>query len=261
VIWWVVLLRAVIGAGFVVTTSLVAELLGPFWGGLLVSLPVSAGPAFVMLALDQDDAFIAQAGVGGLVANAITQVFIAVIVLTAPRWRAPFVFAAAMLAWFAVAITLRQFVWSPFSAVCLNILAFAVFLPLTRAALNSGTGRAGQVGRRWYELPMRGLMVGVLVASVVTASSWLGPTLSGMAAVFPIMLTGLALVTLPRLGGEATAALFAGIMRAMPGFGLCMLIVALAAEPLGRWLGMGVALLGQLAFSALFLMVHKARAR
>lgn len=260
-IWWIVLLRAVVGAGFVVTTSIVAELLGPFWGGLLVSLPVSAGPAFVMLGLDQDDAFIAQAGVGGLVANAITQVFIAVIVQTAPRWRAPFVFAAAVLAWFSIALIVRQFVWSPFSAVCLNILAFIIFLPLTRKALRTGTGAARPVGRRWYELPMRGVMVGVLVASVVTASSWLGATLSGMAAVFPIMLTGLALVTLPRLGGEATAALFAGIMRAMPGFGLAMLLVALTAEPLGRWAGMGTALLGQLAFSALFLLAHRTRAK
>ena len=256
-IWWVVLLRAIVGAGFVVTTSIVAELLGPFWGGLLVSLPVSAGPAFVMLALDQDDAFIAQAGIGGLVANAITQVFIAVIVLTAPSWRAPFVFAAAMLAWFAIAFVVRQFDWSPFGAVCLNILVFAVLLPLTRKPLKTSVGTPRPGGRRWYELPMRGLMVGVLVASVVTASSWLGPTLSGMAAVFPIMLTGLALVTLPRLGGAATAALFAGIMRAMPGFSLAMLLIAITAEPLGRWAGMGAALIGQLSFSALFLIAHR----
>lgn len=275
-IWWIVLLRAAIGAGFVVTVASVAELLGPFWGGLLVSLPVSAGPAFVMLAMEQDDAFIAEGAVGGLVANAVTQVFILVIILLGPRCRWPFVLAAALGTWLLVAGLARQAHWSLMPAIALNIVTFAVFLPLVRSTLRaralhppgkpaaSGVGAAqpgGQPGgrRRWFELALRGLMVGVLVATVVTASSWMGPTMTGMAAVFPIMLTGLALVTLPRLGGTATSALFASTMRAMPGFALALIILALTARPLGAWGGLAAALAGQLGFTALLLTIHRRR--
>lgn len=155
-IWWVVLLRATIGAGFVVTASTVAELLGPFWGGLLVSLPVSAGPAFVMLALEQDDAFIAQAAIGGLVANAVTQVFILSIILLAPRWRWGWVLGAAIMSWLLTATLARQIEWSLASGIALNAVVFAVFLPMTRAALRSGVGSARPMGRRWYDTsPLR----------------------------------------------------------------------------------------------------------
>jgi hypothetical protein len=260
VLWWVVLLRAVAGAGVVVTVSTVAELLGPFWGGLLVSLPISAGPAFVMLALEQDDAFIATGALGGLVANAATQVFILVIILLAPRWRWPWVLLVALLCWAAVAGVLRQVEWSLAWAVGLNIAVFLGFLPLTRPALRFGLANARPAGRRWFELPLRGLMVGVLVAGVVTASTWMGPTLTGMAAVFPIMLTGLALMALPRLGGPAAAALFAGTMRAMPGFAIALTVLAVTALPLGAWWGMATALVAQLGFSAVLLLLHHRRA-
>lgn len=260
-IWWVVALRAAIGAGFVMTVSAVAELLGPFWGGLLVSLPVSAGPAFVMLALEQDDAFIAEGAIGGLVANAVTQAFIMVIVVLAPRWRWPFVLPAAILTWLLGAAVTRQFEWSLTAAFLFNVVVFAVFLPLTRKVLRVGTSGARPGGRRWFELPLRGLMVGALVATVVTSSSWIGPTLSGMAAVFPIMLTGLALMALPRLGGLATAALFAGAMRAMQGFAIGLTILAMTAIPFGAWWGMAAALAGQLGFSALLLLSMQRRRR
>lgn len=113
----------------------------------------------------------------------------------------------------------------------------------------------------WYELPLRGLMVGALVATVVTASTWMGPTLTGMAAVFPIMLTGLALVALPRLGGMATAALYAGTMRAMPGFAIGLTVLAVTTPPLGRWPALATALGAQLVFSACLLLAHRHRLR
>lgn len=258
-IWWIVLLRAVIGAGFVVTVSTVAELLGPFWGGLLVSLPISAGPAFVMLAMEHDEAFIAAGAIGGLVANAATQVFIVAVILLAPRWRWPFVLLASIVCWFLAAGLLRQWEWSWASAVLLNMVAIGVFVPLTRHALQTGLPTGRPAGRRWYELPLRGLMVGVLVASVVTASTWMGPTLTGMAAVFPIMLSGLALMALPRMGGAATSALFAGTMRAMAGFAIALAVLGATANLLGVWWGMATALLAQLAFSAVLLAMHRRR--
>jgi hypothetical protein len=57
--WLALLTRAAISACVVVAATVAAEAAGPFWGGLIVSLPIGAGPAYAMLALQHDAAFIA----------------------------------------------------------------------------------------------------------------------------------------------------------------------------------------------------------
>ena len=248
------LARAAASATFVVTVTALAEAAGPFWGGLIVSLPISAGPAYVMLGLDHTDAFIAESTIGSLAANAVTTVFILIIVKLAPRTPWPVTLGAALLAWLLAASLVRQVAWTLWSASALNVVAFAVCLWLVRRVPPSppASGRAGP--RRWYELPLRAVLVGGLVATVVTASDWMGPTVTGMAAVFPIMLTGLGILALPRLGGLAGAVLFAATLRAMPGFAIALLVLGLTAEPLGRWWGMASAIGAQLAFAACLLL-------
>jgi hypothetical protein len=54
------LLRMAIAAAFVVSASIVTERSGPVIGALVATLPISAGPSYVFLALDHDAAFIAQ---------------------------------------------------------------------------------------------------------------------------------------------------------------------------------------------------------
>ncbi|MGE0224994.1 MAG: hypothetical protein AB7F35_21810 [Acetobacteraceae bacterium] len=260
-LWAYVLARAVASAAFVVTVTALAERVGPFWGGLIVALPISAGPAYVLLALQHSDAFIAASTVGSLAANAVTVLFILVIVKLAPRAPWPVTLGAAIATWLLFALGVRQVAWTLVSATALNVVAFAACLWLVRRErLFAGT--AIRPGRRaWYELPLRAVMVGVLVAAVVTASDWMGPTVTGMAAVFPIMLSGLALVALPRLGGAAAAALFASTMRAMPGFALALFVLNLTVEPLGAWWGMATAIAAQLCFAATLLLRRQAGPR
>src|ERR1700759_332756 len=81
------LLRAAVSASVVVTATVVAEASGPFWGGLIVSLPIGAGPAYAMLAMQHDAAFIAVSALGSFAINAATFVFLAAIAMLAPRVR------------------------------------------------------------------------------------------------------------------------------------------------------------------------------
>lgn len=53
-------LRMAIAASFVVSASMIAERTGPVIGALVATLPISAGPTYVFLALDHDAAFIAE---------------------------------------------------------------------------------------------------------------------------------------------------------------------------------------------------------
>src|SRR6202011_883803 len=65
-------LRMAITAAFVVTSSIITERSGPVIGALVATLPVSAGPSYVFLALDHDAAFIAQGALSSLPVNAAT---------------------------------------------------------------------------------------------------------------------------------------------------------------------------------------------
>lgn len=248
--WLILLIRAAVTATVVVSASVLAETVGPFWGGLIVSMPVAAGPAYVMLAMQQEPSFITAATLGSLAANAVTVVFMMAIVILAPRLRWPVALGCALLTWFISAAVVRLFAWDLVSVLLLNIAVFAVCLRLTRHATGQLAVRGKGIRRRWYDLPLRAAMVGALVTTVVSTSRLLGPTLTGMGAVFPVALTGLALLVMPRLGGAAAAGLFATAMRAMPGFAIAAVLLHLAAEPCGPWWGMLIAISGQLVFSA-----------
>ena len=61
-----------VAAAFVVAASMITERSGPAIGALVATLPVSAGPSYVFLALDHDDAFIAQSALASLPINGAT---------------------------------------------------------------------------------------------------------------------------------------------------------------------------------------------
>src|SRR5512143_1863983 len=66
------LLRMTVAAAFVVTASIITERSGPVIGALVATLPISAGPSYVFLALDHDAAFIAQGALASFPINAAT---------------------------------------------------------------------------------------------------------------------------------------------------------------------------------------------
>ena len=43
------------------------------------------------------------------------------------------------------------------------------------------------ITRRWYDIPLRASLVATLVATVVTLSGWVGPDVSGIIALFPVV--------------------------------------------------------------------------
>src|SRR5215212_5930482 len=65
-------LRMAITAAFVVSASVITERSGPVIGALVATLPISAGPSYVFLALDHDAAFIAEGALASLPINAAT---------------------------------------------------------------------------------------------------------------------------------------------------------------------------------------------
>src|SRR4051812_27876454 len=78
-------LRMGIAAAFVVTASVITERSGPVIGALVATLPISAGPSYVFLALDHDAAFIARGALASLPINAATILLALTYVLLAQR--------------------------------------------------------------------------------------------------------------------------------------------------------------------------------
>src|SRR5215217_660089 len=103
--------RMAITAAFVVSASVITERSGPVIGALVATLPVSAGPSYVFLALDHDAAFIAQGALASLPVNAATIFMALTYVVLAQRRSLLVSCGSAVAVWIAFASIIRQFDW------------------------------------------------------------------------------------------------------------------------------------------------------
>jgi hypothetical protein len=233
------LTKMIVVAAFVVTASVVAERAGALIGALVSTLPLSAGPAYVFLALDHDTAFIADGAVASLAVNAATGVFALIYAALAQRFALFVSLPVALGLWFVFAGVIVAIHWTLPAALVLNALVFAAAIPLARRFLHA---RMPLVVRRWFDVPLRAVMVACLVATVVALSARVGSVVSGILAVFPIVLSSLMLILQARIGGVATACVIANGMWGLVGFSGALLTLHLAVVPLGAPVALMLAL-------------------
>jgi len=233
-------LRMAVTAAFVVTASLITERSGPVIGALVATLPISAGPAYVFLALDHDAAFIAEGALASLPINAVTIFLGLAYVVLAQRRSALVSFLGAVAVWIALAALSRTVHWSLIDGLLANAITFAICLPLLRRFRNV---RMPLITRRWYDIPLRASLVATLVATVVTLSGWVGPYVSGTMALFPVVFTSMMLILHPRIGGPATAAVIANAGWGLMGLGIAIAVLHIAALRFGSAIALSLALM------------------
>jgi hypothetical protein len=233
-------LRMAVSAAFVVTAAAITERSGPVIGALIATLPISAGPTYVFLALDHDAAFIAQGALASFAVNAVTMVFCLTYVVLAQRYNTAISVGGAVAVWIALAALERLAPWSLVSAFIANAVALAICIPAFKGFQH--VKKMPLVTRRWYDIPLRATMVTILVAIVVSLSRWVGPLVSGTIALFPVVLSSVTLILHPRIGGPATAAMIANGGWGMMGFGLGIAVLHAAAVPLGSAAALSLAL-------------------
>ena len=231
--------RMAIAAAFVVSASIITERSGPVIGALVATLPISAGPAYVFLALDHDAAFIAQGALASLPINAAT-IFLGLTYATlAQRHGVLVACGVAVAVWLTLATFIRHFEWTLAAGLVVNVIAFAICVPLLQRYRHV---KMPLITRRWYDIPLRAALVATLVAVVVTTSGWVGPKISGIMALFPIVFTSLMLILQPRIGGPATAAVIANGLWGLIGFGIANVVLHLVARSGHVPLALGLAL-------------------
>jgi hypothetical protein len=243
-------------AAVVVAASLIAERLGALIGALVATLPIASGPAYILLALDHDARFIADSTVTSLAVHTPTGLFCTAYVFAAQRWPFAVSTGLAVATWVGGVLAVRMVDWSLAGVLALNAATYGLCVPLVQRFAQA---RVPVIKRQWFDVPLRAAMVAILVGAVVTAGARVGPKLTGILAVFPIVLMSLMLVLHPRIGGQATAAVIANTMWGLIGFGLCILALHLAVVPLGApaalIVTLGVSLAGNTTI--FFLLRHR----
>ncbi len=233
-------LRMVVAAAFVVSASIITERSGPVIGALIATLPISAGPSYVFLALDHDAAFISDGSLASLPVNAATIFLGLTYVVLAQRRSVAVSLSAAVSVWFALVALMQTVQWSLWGGLAANAVAFAICLPLLRRYRDV---KMPLVTRRWYDIPLRAALVATLVATVVGLSGWVGPRVSGVIALFPAVFTSMMLILHPRIGGRPTAAVIANSGWGLLGFGIGIAVLHVAARPLGSAAALALALM------------------
>ena len=226
-------LKMALTAFIVVIVSVTVERSGPFIGALIAALPTAAGAAYIILAFEHPPDFIAASAVGSAAAAATVSIFALVYTVLAQRHGLILSLGIAMAVWFVGAAALRLYDWTPLTAFLLNVLVFGATIPLSWRYRTSGP--VPKFLRTAYDIPLRAITAAIVVAIVTTASNSIGSFVSGVFAVFPIVMASSVVILHPRVGGKATASMFAHSQIALIGLWLGFLALHYLVAPVGVW--------------------------
>jgi uncharacterized membrane protein (GlpM family) len=251
-------LKMALTAFIVTIISVVVERSGPFIGALIAALPTAASAAYIILAFEHPPEFIAASAVGSAAATAAVSVFAYTYTVLAQRHGLMLSLSVAIVVWFVGAAALRTVTWTPLTATLLNIVVFGITVPLSWRYRTSGP--PAKFMRTAYDIPMRALTAAVVVAVVTTASYSIGSFASGVFAVFPIVMACSVVILHPRVGGAASASMFAHAQIALNGLWLGFIVVHYMVPPFGVWGAFGIGLIVSIAWSG-GLWIVRARKR
>jgi len=240
------LLKLLLVPSLIALVTLAGRRWGPLVAGWLSAFPIVAGPILLAIALEQGAAFAAVAAANTLMAVLAILVFSIAYARSARRGM-PRAMLAALLA-YGLAVVLLQAVtlplWAGFIAVLAGLLvAPTLFGPAPQAS--PATGKPAN------DLPWRMLAGAVLALSVTYAASALGPRLSGLFAMFPVMSTVLVGFSHRANGPGFAVALLRGMIKGYVAFAVFCVSLSplLQQQSIGTafLLATGAALLVQLA--------------
>lgn len=225
----ILLLKLLLVPGLIVLVTLAGRRWGPAVAGWLSAFPIVAGPILWFIAIEQGAAFAARAAVGTLSAVLAMLAFGISYAWAATRfaWPASLLFAYA--GYTAAVVVLGLWEATPFAAGIAVLtglwLAPRLYPPLPKsapAAIKSGNDMLLRMGS------------GALLVLLVTHfAASLGPGLSGVFAMFPVMGTVLALFTHRSAGAAAAIQLLRGMVFGFYAFSTFCAVLVWALPAMG----------------------------
>jgi hypothetical protein len=223
-------LKLVLAPALVVLSTLAGRRWGPGVTGVLVALPVVAGPILLITELAHGRRFAAHAAAASLL-GLITLALFALVFARLSAVLGPF--AVLALGWSLCLIAdfaLSRVAVAPPLGLLLTLAGTALATTLMPADPPIEQP-AGPQPWPWWDLPARATATVVLVLVVTGAASRLGPSLTGVLAPFPIATSVVATFSLAQRGPAATVTLLRGVLRGLIGFAaFCFLVAVLVAS-------------------------------
>lgn len=252
-------------ASVVLLATVVAERAGPLIGAMIVSLPVSAGPAYVFLALEHGSAFVAKSALTSLAVNASISPFLIVGAALITRVGAFLSLSAALCVWLTgafVVLRLGDSITLPI-AIAMNVASTAICLPLSRLLIRDVAPRPTRQGA--IDLVVRICAVVLAVAAAILLGRALGPRVAGVAALLPVVWLSTVAVIYARSGADTCAAIMANGVVGMISFAMALIAVVLLATRSGATIAFLVAIAisisWNLGMTLIIGMRRRARAR
>ena len=219
----VLALKLLLAPLLVVASSLAGRRWGPRLAGILVVLPIVAGPILLILYLDHDSEF---------AANAARAATLGIVPLAA--FALIFAYLSTRHGWLVILLTSWVTVLVADLALSRIAVPAGIALLLALLALHG----SGALLRRmhsppppaaatpWWDLPARAIATAVLVVLLTGFAAFLGPALTGALAPFPIALSVVCAFAVAQSGHGGVLALLRGIVPGLDGFALFCFLVA-----------------------------------
>lgn len=215
-------------------------------GGWLAGLPVVAGPILYVLALEQGNAFAANAAAASLAAVFASVSFSVAYAHVCARnsWRTAVL--TGLIAWLCAASLLSVLAPPVYAAAA---LAFVTLLVAPRA-FPAAVQRPRSLSRS-QDLLFRMAAGAALATSVALVAPRVGSYWSGLLAVFPVLGVVLAVFSHREQGAPFAASLLKGMAIGLYSFSAFCLSLTLTLDRLGTSLSFGIAIIAAISAQAL----------
>jgi hypothetical protein len=246
------LLKLTLAPLLVATATLMARKWGAKVGGLLMGLPLTTGPIFLFLTIDQGPRFAAKASVGILFGLMGLAAFALAYAVSSNRFGWAVCLAFAVAAFLAFAVAAR---WLGSNVVVAALAACAALL--LAASLIRKPMLAAAPPPPWWDLWVRIIAVAALTLATTAVAARLGPVLSGIVGTYPVAITVVVTFTHVQLSRDAVLAMLRGSVLSWFAFASCFLAIGLLVEELGVAVSMSVGVLAAVVTSVLVLWIDR----
>jgi hypothetical protein len=246
-----IILKLTVTPLLVAAMSLVARRFGPTIGGLILGLPWMTAPVQFFFALERGDAYLAETARGALLAVPPMAVFAVVYAGLARYCRWPVCLVCA-----AVAFAGSGWQLSQLEAPAIVVAAMGVAALFTGRWLIARPGSTTNRAMPWWDILARMLATAVLVGFITLSADRLGPTLSGVASSYPVILTVVGSFTLSRWGYDAMLALLRSVQLSLLGFVTFFTVVATFVQDIGLLPAYAAATIAGLCVNGSLLLVN-----
>ncbi len=238
------LVKLTLAPALVVGSSLAGRRWGHEVSGLLVALPLVAGPILLITELEHGAHFASRAAAASLLGLVALASFVVVFARVSRRRHWPLAVAIGWLAFLAVALGFSAI--APPAGIGLAVALGAYTLAPRLMPPDPHLDSTSDAELPVWDLPARALATAALVLALTGAAAGLGPTLTGVLTPFPISNTVLAVFVLVLEGPAHANAFLRGFLRGAFGFVAFCFLVAVLLVPLGAAAAFSLALSGAL---------------